>query len=833
MPKVILKKKAEILGEFVLPTGHALFTVGSETGNNVIVPDKMVSMTHFHLERQGAKYFVRDLKSAFGTFVNGIRINAPTEIRDGDTIQLGEHALLFRQQSEEAPLNESRHEAGSESKDFWDEMKDAVLDAVHGEPAPASATNGSVNEEFVFEVDEPRAPFAAQTETALPETQRGEAPYQRQVEKSPYYLLAIYGPYLGKRFQLNFGETRIGREVRINDIVIRETKKGAVDPSISRRHATISYRNNSFYLSDKRSKSRTYLNQDKLTETDELLLTPGDEIEIVSDQQSTIFRFVAEGNWDFSFPRKAGAWWLRYRGQGLNVGSIAATVIALVLMVWGWYHISLITDVPKPLQAEYHVFTKIEPTLGEQADNVKIDSLALRPSLPILARLNRDAYVDLAIVRSDGSMIAIHGKNRRRLWQISSIVLDAQRAPAVADLNGNGLADIVTLTADAHIVAIDGLHGAEIWTSPFSLKEVAGSPILGDFNGDGRIDVAAINTAGELHVGYARLQEPDWMNLNLEMQSYASLSCFDLNEDGADEILIGTEHGLVLIYDGIERRVKANVDVNLSLNKLKGRFNENHQIRSPAGIADLNGDGNEDVLVTTQQGNLVALDLAQQPLEGKIKTRELWWSEIKNGVDSTKSFAYPFVLSDIDGDEITDVVAAANDGSVAAFRGLGRDGQKQPELWRASVGSLVQHPTLFDCNHDGRADVIVADREGRVKILSGKNGAVLWEDRQAIINPGEAPLLADLGDDAILDVLLFGADGIAHVFTTNRNVPFSSVIWGQRLGSAQNRATLFAPPTHFVFHVALLVFAHVLLLAAYLVPFLLRRRRNRFAASLG
>lgn len=830
MPKVILKKKAEILGEYVLPAGNALFTVGSETGNSVIVPDKLVSMTHFHLERQGTKYFVRDLKSAFGTFVNGIRINAPTEIRDGDTIQLGEHALLFRQQSEEASPDENRREA----KDFWDEMKDAVLDAVHGEAAPAaSASNGSVNDEFVFEVEESRVSASGEEDASATQAeaaaQARETPYQRQVEKSPYYLLAIYGPYLGKRFQLNFGETRIGREVRLNDIVIRETKKGAVDPSISRRHATISYRNNSFYLGDKRSKSRTYLNQDKLNETDELLLTPGDEIEIVSDQQSTIFRFVAEGNWDFSFPRKAGAWWLRYRGQGLTVGSVVATVVALVLMVWGWYHVSLITDVPQPLQAEYHTFAKIEPTLGEQAANIKIDSLALRPSLPILARLNRDAYVDLAIVRSDGSMIAIHGKNRRRLWQISSLVLDAHHSPAIADLNDNGLADIVALTADAHIVAIDGLHGAEIWTSPFTLKEVAGAPIIGDFNGDGRMDVAAINTEGVLHVGYARLQEPDWMNLDLEMQSWAPLSCFDLNDDGAEEIFIGTEHGLVLIYDGVERRVRANVDVNLSLNKLKGRFNENHQIRSPVGIADLNGDGGADMLVTTQQGNLVALDLAQQALEGKIKTRELWWSEIKRGADSTKAFPYPFVLSDIDGDQITDVVAVANDGSVIAFRGMGRDGEKQPELWRVAIGSLVQHPALFDCNHDGRVDVIVADREGRVKILSGKNGAVLWENRQAIINPGEAPLLADLGDDAILDIMLFGADGIAHVFVTNRNVPFSSVIWGQRFGSAQNLVTLFAPHTRFGFYVAMLVAAHVLLLAAYLVPFLLRRGRNRFA----
>lgn len=849
MPKIILKKKAEILGEYVLPAGNTLFTVGSETGNNVVVADKSVSMTHFHLERQGAKYFVRDLKSAFGTFVNGIRINAPTEVRDGDTIQIGEHALLFRQPAEGA--NETKRE--SENRDFWDEMKDAVLDAVHGESAPQGGANGNRNEDFVFAVEEPSddarlhrinaaaapqggakakaEPAAVQIE--IDSAGEDDAPPKRNVEKSPYYLLAIYGPYLGKRFQLNFGETRIGRETRLNDIVIRENRNGEVDPSISRRHATISYRNSSFYLSDKRSKSRTYLNQDKLAETDELLLAPNDEIEIVSDKQSTIFRLVAEGNWDFAFPRRAGAWWLRFRNQGLTVLSAVCAFVALVLMGFGWYRLLLVTDVPQPFQAAYHTFAKIEPTLGEQAADIKIDSLALKPSLPILARLNRDAYVDLALVRSDGSMIAVHGKNRRRLWQINAIVLDANHAPTLADLNGNGLADIVALTADAHLVAIDGLLGAEIWTSPFALKEVAGSPIVGDFDDDGRMDVAVINTEGLLHVGYGRLQEPEWVNLNLEMPSLAPLSCFDFEDDGAEEILIGTEHGLVLIYDGIERRVKANVDVNLSLNKLKGRFNENHQIRYPASMADLNGDGNADLIVTTQQGNLVCLDLAQQKLDGKIKARELWWNEMKRGEDTTATFAYPFVLGDVDGDEIEDVVALSNDGTLAAFRGLGRDGQKQPDLWRVEVGGLVQQPALFDCDHDGRVDVIVADHEGRVKILNGKTGATLWEDRQAIINPGEAPLLADLGDDAVLDILLFGADGLAHVFVTNRNVPFSSVIWGQRFGGPNNLARLLAPATHFGFYVTLLIVAHALLLAAYFVPFFLRRKRKRFALSLG
>ncbi|MDZ7343545.1 MAG: FHA domain-containing protein, partial [candidate division KSB1 bacterium] len=73
MPKLILKHKAEVLKEY--PFIGDNMTIGSEKGNDVIIADKLVSMTHLQINRQGDQFFVRDLKSAFGTQVNGVRIN--------------------------------------------------------------------------------------------------------------------------------------------------------------------------------------------------------------------------------------------------------------------------------------------------------------------------------------------------------------------------------------------------------------------------------------------------------------------------------------------------------------------------------------------------------------------------------------------------------------------------------------------------------------------------------------------------------------------------------------------------------------------------------------
>ncbi len=840
MPKIILKKKAEVLAEFALPETGAVCSIGSGGENHVVVADKTVSLQHLHIERRGVQYFVRDLKSAYGTFLNGIKINTATEIGDGDAISLGEHTLVFRHSLTAA--RETQSPAGG-SASFWSEAKEAVLDAAAGNAGFGAALEREAGGSEPSDLERLRRlrsqeenelvslekELAEVIEQAAPQEQAGQEASPDPAAKSPYYLLAIHGPYLGKKFQLNFGETKIGREARLNDIVIRENRKGEIDPSISRRHATISHRHNHFYLSDKRSKSRTYLNQDRLAESDELLLAPGDEIEIVSDQQSTVLRFVAEGNWDFSFPRKTGAWWLRYRAQALSVGSLVITLLGVLIGAYAWYHRALATDAPVKLEMQYHRFAKVSAGGEEEAAAESRAVLSDYAALPVLVHVNDDAHTDMVFMHSDGTLSALSGKTRQRLWRLSTVVLDRNYPVAAADLNGNGKADLVAIMASGHMVAIDGQHGAEIWTSPFLAHELVGPPLVGNFDGDGRPDVAVVSVQGKMIVGYARRQEPEWVEIETGVIVQAPLSCADLDRDGDEEVLIGTERGLVLIYDGSERRLSGSVNINLSLNKLRGRFDESNQIRHPVSAADFNGDGRLDLLVTSRQGNLVCVDVSNQGTDGAIKTRELWWNHLATHPDSLADFSYPFALGDVDADGLADVVAVDEQGTISAFRGLGRDGQKQPVLWQAQGLPLVQLPVLFDFDHDGRVEVVAAENNGWLKILNGKTGEISWQERETIVVPREAPLLADLSDKAAVDILMVSADGVVHTFRSNRRVPAGTIIWGQRHGSSTNLSTLLV--THFPTGTwtALLVGSIFALVAINAAKFWIQQRRRRFA----
>jgi adenylate cyclase len=76
----------------------AMCRVGRTDGNELVVPDESVSRTHaiLHCGESGA-YSIFDMGSSNGTFVNGVRVTTPVELRDGDRIALGSCEFRFQQ----------------------------------------------------------------------------------------------------------------------------------------------------------------------------------------------------------------------------------------------------------------------------------------------------------------------------------------------------------------------------------------------------------------------------------------------------------------------------------------------------------------------------------------------------------------------------------------------------------------------------------------------------------------------------------------------------------------------------------------------------------------
>jgi DNA-binding response OmpR family regulator len=83
------------------PTGreHLLasetITVGRGVENDIVVTSRRVSREHAQVRKEGRRVILIDLGSTNGTFLNGERVLAPVELRDGDSVSIGDVVLAF------------------------------------------------------------------------------------------------------------------------------------------------------------------------------------------------------------------------------------------------------------------------------------------------------------------------------------------------------------------------------------------------------------------------------------------------------------------------------------------------------------------------------------------------------------------------------------------------------------------------------------------------------------------------------------------------------------------------------------------------------------------
>jgi predicted component of type VI protein secretion system len=83
-------------GREVLTIPSARSTIGSSDAADIVVADGSVSRVHALLEWLGGSWFVQDLGSRNGTFVNGERVQVRRPVRTSDELRLGRALLVMR-----------------------------------------------------------------------------------------------------------------------------------------------------------------------------------------------------------------------------------------------------------------------------------------------------------------------------------------------------------------------------------------------------------------------------------------------------------------------------------------------------------------------------------------------------------------------------------------------------------------------------------------------------------------------------------------------------------------------------------------------------------------
>ncbi|MGA9528927.1 MAG: FG-GAP-like repeat-containing protein [Terriglobales bacterium] len=211
----------------------------------------------------------------------------------------------------------------------------------------------------------------------------------------------------------------------------------------------------------------------------------------------------------------------------------------------------------------------------------------------------------------DGNIILLLGRGKAPLFEVPYTIVAADNGGpvALADMNGDGYLDIV---ASGGILLGDGTNNfTPVNTTP-NIPGGAVSITVADVNGDGKPDVAVATDLGAyllLGNGDGTLQPPNYYS-KTGGKWPLSVAVADINHDGFPDMLVANECQFIVETGGRLKECSNIGTVGAMTGNDDGTFNtvagyalgygflSGGQYTTSVAVADVNGDGKPDLIVT-------------------------------------------------------------------------------------------------------------------------------------------------------------------------------------------------------------------------------------------
>ncbi|MBW2305582.1 MAG: VCBS repeat-containing protein [Deltaproteobacteria bacterium] len=398
-------------------------------------------------------------------------------------------------------------------------------------------------------------------------------------------------------------------------------------------------------------------------------------------------------------------------------------------------------------------------------------------SKPTFGDLDGDGDQDLLVGETEGNVVFYRNNGTRNYpqWtqETRSIAPGEREAmPALADIDGDGDLDLFIGSAYGRIrfyrnIGSPHRHHFQLIDRAY-LSIDAGQPVAPtfvDFDRDGDLDLVISQGDGliNLYRNNGTPRSPTWAEPVLVVETQdGGMTCpafADVDGDGDADLLVGTQTGCLRYYRNVGDTTESRFALDSGLHRnicVEG-------LCAPA-LVDIDGDGDLDLFIGSDSGNIFFLRN-----DGNARTPN--WQLVTRHYVSVDlgSYSHP-TLGDIDGDGDIDMLVGLENGLVAAIlnRGNNRSPQWSPGPLHYLSIQPVRHaaPCLVDLDGDGDLDVLIGGADGRVQFFMNTGRRDLPEfsltsSAYAGINveANAAPAAADLDGDGDMDILVGGVSG--------------------------------------------------------------------------